>query len=193
MSNKEDENLSGRWSKAEEKYIRDNYQDLSIKEISENLKRNQDTVKRYIKEKILKLDISEHEAVAKKAEFDIKKSPIWPELIQQFSENEQNIFIYNWSSVMAQFNHDVLPTERMQVIDVCRNEILLNRSLKRMNQISLLIDKFQDELKEEKAKPTVERNVSRMIDLVRVIAESMAASTNFTKEYKELSEKRTPF
>ena len=190
MSKEDGLNLLGRFTKAEEKYIRENYQTVSIKEISENLKRNQDTVKQYIKNKILKLDVSEHEAIAKKVEFDIKKSPIWAELIQQFSENEQDIFIYNWTSVMAQFKHDVLPTERMQVIDMCRNEILLNRSLKRMNQISLLIDRFQEELKNEKAKSVQDRNVGRMIDLERTIAESMASSTNFTKEYKELLEKK---
>ena len=87
MSKEDGLNLLGRFTKAEEKYIRENYQTVSIKEISENLKRNQDTVKQYIKNKILKLDVSEHEAIAKKVEFDIKKSPICAELIQQFSEN----------------------------------------------------------------------------------------------------------
>lgn len=183
-------NKEGRWSKAEEKYMRDNYKTLSINEIAKNIKRNPETVRKYIKEKIMRVEVTEFEAIANKTEFDLKRSPIWTEIVQQFTQDEQEIFIYNWANVMAQFDNDVLPTERMQIIDVCRNEILLNRSLRRMKDVSVSIESFQEQLRDEEAKQGLDRDVDKIIDLKRMIAECMGSASNFTREYKDLLDKK---
>lgn len=187
---KEDINIVGRWTKVEEKYIKDNYKIMSIDDISKNLKRNPETIKKYIKTKVLK-NPEDYETVVKKSEFDIKKTPLWGEIVQQLTTDEQDMFIYNWVNIMTQFKNDVFATERMQIIDVCRNEILISRSLKRMKQISVLIDGIKSDLDDEKSKPKDKRDVAKIIDGERMLAESMSSAANFTREYKELLEKKT--
>lgn len=91
---------------------------------------------------------------------------------------------------MSQFKNDVYATERMQVLDVCRNEILISRVLKKMKDITSIINDMQKELDEEYKKQKEDRDVAKIIDLKRVIAETTAGSTSFSREYKELTDKK---
>jgi len=65
--------------------------------------------------------------------YDLRKKPYWRNIKLQFSDDELELFIVLWSQMVGQFKEDVLPTEEMQIIDVIKLEILLNRLLKQQN------------------------------------------------------------
>jgi hypothetical protein len=115
----------GRISKEEERYIERSYKDLTVEDIASHLDRDVESVSSFIKRKYRANITLEEEAA-----FSLEDRPYWYELQSQFTNEELELFKYHWSRIIAQFSNDVFPTEELQVIDVIKLEILMNRCLK---------------------------------------------------------------
>lgn len=178
----------GRWSKAEEKYMAQNYKSMTIEDISCQLNRNPATVERYIKERFYG-GMEFVDEVKNNNDFDITKTPIWKEIKRQFSAEEQSIFLYNYSCIVNQFKYDVLPTERMQIIEVGRLDILISRALEKINEIRTQIDEINKEINRERELGE-HGDRDRILQLETNRVAMNTATTNFSKDYKELLDKR---
>jgi len=190
MSENKVENKNGRWSKEDEKFMAENYKLLTIQDIATQLKRNPITVEKYIRERFNggKDIIVE---VKQKDSYDITNSPVWVIIKTQFSQEEQEYFLFLYSQVMHQFKYDVLPTERMQVIEVCRLDILIARALTKMNEIKHRVEEMSKQIDLEKSVGDLEKEDMmriQQLDMNRISSET--AHVNYSKDYKELLDRR---
>lgn len=140
-----DNQQRGPWSKDEREFIAENYNKLPYDKIAKKLRRNPDSIKKYIKEH----HGSAFLEVAKIAEYDIKKTPIWKDLERQFTKSELDMFLYHWGRIISQFRDDVYPTEEIQVVDTIKLEILMNRCLAQQQQCMVDIKQIDKILENE--------------------------------------------
>lgn len=129
------ENKSGPYSDAEKRYISDYYVTKSPEDIAKVLKRNPDAIKKYIKKKF-----GNDYRQTSIAEQTIRTSPVWAELRNQFSPDELNMFMHHYGRILTQFKDDVFHTEEIQVIDLVKLEILMNRLLTQERQTIMDIE-----------------------------------------------------
>ena len=83
---------------------------------------------------------------------DIRETEQWPVLKGQFSKEEQEMFIYHWKEIIAQFRDDVPHTEKMQISDLIKVDIIMNRLLTQERQQKLDIEELRNLAQIEKEK-----------------------------------------
>jgi hypothetical protein len=124
------------------------------------------------------------------AEYDIKAKPVWKELKKQFTEEELELGLAFWKEIVAQFRKDVLPTEEIQIIDLIRLEILMNRALKEAHSSEIQIRSLEVDLAVEEAKTGEDKNRDLIFLIQRNIAQFKVAKNESNKEFRELFEKK---
>ena len=180
-------NKSGRLTESEKTFILQNYEKMSVVDIASNLGKNRKTIAAFIKKSISNPQLIEK---GEDVNFSINKSPVWKEIKQQLSTEEIETFLYYWNNIHLQFKNDIFATEKMQVVELCRIEVLINRSLKRMKDIDVTVFDVRKQIEEEKAKPLEERNLAQIDMQQALLSDILQANVNFTKEYKELLDKK---
>lgn len=175
----------GRISKEEERYIERSYKDLAAEDIAKHLDRDVESVSQFIKRKY-RANLTLEEA----ASFSLEDRPYWNELQLQFTNDELELFKYHWSRIIAQFNDDVFPTEELQVIDVIKLEILMNRCLKSNKDNIQTIDTYEKMLSNERSKDKDQQDSDYILNLERQIATLRAAQESLNKDYRELQTKK---
>ena len=175
----------GRISKEEERIINRLVDSLTVEDIALKLDRDVESVEAFIKRK-LRVGLTNEEAAA----FSLESRPYWNELTGQFTNEELELFKYHWSRIIAQFKDDVFPTEELQVVDVIKLEILMNRCLKsnkdNLNELNL-IDKM---IREERAKEKEDRDQDYLMNLERQAASLRASQESLNRDYRELQSKK---
>lgn len=136
------------------------------------------------------MNISKDALITRQAELDIKKSSEWNEIEQQLSEDEKDVFLHHWRELVAQFNNDVTHTERLQIMDVIRNEILISRCLKRINRANQKIEDCHREYMKERSLDLSIQVPNKLVDLQRQSADELIAVGQYNKEYQELSKRK---
>jgi hypothetical protein len=175
----------GRISKEEERFISNNIDNMVVEDIAKALDRDVESVDSFIKRK-LKKGISLEEAVA----FSLEDRPYYEELKQQFTDEELVLFKYHWSRIIAQFKDDVFPTEELQVIDVIKLELLMNRCLKSNKDNIQTISLYEGLLKEERSKDKDHQDIDYILNLERQLASLRASQESLNKDYRELQTKK---
>ena len=135
----------GRFSKSEQAHISENIES-GYEKIAKDLDRDPKSMLEHIKKQVAKgkyekpawMSTTQEEAAA----YDLGERPYFIELRQQFTEEELKLFKYHWARIISQFRDDVIPTEELQVVDLIKLELLMNRALKgnkeNLEQISAL-------------------------------------------------------
>lgn len=180
---------TGRLSKAEWDYIESNCDKLTAEAIAENLDRAIEPVLKHLS-KIGKGPNTKKNFEVQAA-YDLKTRPYWSELQAQFSEDELKLFLYHWSQIVGQFRKDILPTEELQIIDVIKLEILMNRALREQQSSMRKVAEFEEEIIREKRIPMEDRDVEKIFNLERQIATLRAAKESISKEFKDLQTKKS--
>tara|TARA_R110002051_G_scaffold223401_1_gene286725 strand:- start:710 stop:1495 length:786 start_codon:yes stop_codon:yes gene_type:complete len=175
----------GRISKKEEQFIEGNIKTLSHEQIAEQLDRDPASIKDFIKRKFQVGLTSEEEAA-----YQLEERPYWSELKQQFSTQELELFKYHWSRVISQFKDDVIPTEEIQVVDLIKLELLMNRCLKINKSNMDQIDAFTQLISEERSLDPDQQDVDTIINLERQVASLRAAQESLNRDYRDLQTKK---
>lgn len=139
---------TGRLSKTEWDFIDRNAELMTADQIAKALDRDLAPVQTYLR-KIGK-SLHKKEDFEAHAQYDLQSRPYWVELQSQFSERELELFVYHWAQYVTQFKFDVMATEEMQVVDLVKLEVLMNRALTEQRNCSLKIGEIQEELEELK-------------------------------------------
>ena len=176
----------GRLSNDEARYITENAEDISIEEIAANLERDPTTIENFIK-KNLKIGLSDFEQAA----YDLEDRPYWIELRQQFSQEELELFKYHWGRIISQFKDDVFPTEELQVVDVIKLELLMNRGLKQNKSNIDQITAFEELVRTERATDPDQQDRDYILNLERQIASLRAAQESLNRDYRDLQTKKS--
>jgi hypothetical protein len=175
----------GRISKDEERIINRLVDSLTVEDIALKLDRDVESVDSFIKRKLRK-GLTNEEAAA----FSLEGRPYWNELTGQFTNEELELFKYHWSRIIAQFKDDVFPTEELQVVDVIKLEILMNRCLKsnkdNLNELNM-IDKM---IRDERSKEKEDRDQDYLMNLERQAAALRASQESLNRDYRELQSKK---
>jgi hypothetical protein len=175
----------GRISKEEERFISNNIDNMVVEDIAKALDRDIEGVDSFIKRK-LKRGLSAEEAAA----FSLEDRPYYLELKQQFTDEELELFKYHWSRIIAQFKDDVFPTEELQVIDVIKLELLMNRCLKSNKDNIQTISTYEELLRDERSKDKDQQDIDYVLNLERQLASLRASQESLNKDYRELQTKK---
>jgi hypothetical protein len=178
------ENKRGPWSASEKQYIAEQCSKMTAKEISLALQRNHTAVSNYIKQN----HASSFTETARSAEYDIKNSPIWRDLENQFSKDELNMFLFHWGRIISQFRDDVYPTEEMQVVDTIKLELLMNRCLSQQQKCVDDIRLLENQLLFERGQE--QKNIQEIGNLERQIAILRAAQESLNTDYQNMLKKK---
>jgi len=185
----------GRISKEEEKFIKENIV-LGHQQLATKLDRDPDSVLGFIRKKVAKGDISippwldENATYETQAQFDLTFRPYWRELKQQFTEDELKLFQYHWGRIISQFKDDVIPTEELQVVDLIKLELLMNRSLKYNKENIEQITLFEDEVQALRDVGVDGGRSDEIFNLERQVASLRASQESLNKDYRELQTKK---
>jgi hypothetical protein len=176
----------GRLSNAETKFITENADTMEVEDIATHLDRDPSSIETFIKRK-LHLGLSAEEEVA----YTLEERPYWSELKQQFTGEELELVKYHWSRIISQFKDDVFPTEEMQVIDVIKIELLMNRSLKSNKQNIDEINVIEVLAAEERSVDADQRDRDYLLSLERQMATLRASQESLNRDYRDLQTKKS--
>jgi len=175
----------GRISKDEERIIERLMKDVPVEDIAAELDRDVNSVEEFIKRKFRRGLSSEEEAA-----YSLEDRPYWIELRQQFTEDELELFKYHWSRIISQFKDDVFPTEELQVVDVIKLEILMNRCLKANKENIEQINTYDKMIKDERSRDKDQQDMDYILNLERQVASLRASQESLNKDYRELQAKK---
>ena len=184
----------GRIGKTEEKFIKDNLE-IGYVKIATELDRDPDSILGFIKKKIAKGEFSEPSWIEntdkeEQAHYDLTFRPYFSELKQQFTDEELKLFRYHWAKIISQFKDDVIPTEELQVVDLIKLELLMNRSLKgnkdNIDQISVL----EALIAAERARDPDQQDRDQIFNMERQMSALKASQESLNKDYRELQTKK---
>jgi hypothetical protein len=177
----------GALSTEEMNYIRQNCFDLSIDEIAEKLKRTVGPVRRFIERENLKArDLTTHEHLLG----TLKSRYYYKELLRQLDEDEMLFFEQQWVDYFHQFNEDVIHTEEMQIIEVIRTEILLNRNMKNKKQANEDIKNLRDLIDQERDQPPETQDTQALSVYLTQLGSLMGSQSSYVREYTDLLQKK---
>lgn len=175
----------GRISKEEERIIGRLINHVTVEDIAKQLDRDVESVDNFVKRKF-QVGLSNEEAAA----YSLESRPYWVELESQFTTSELELFKYHWSRIISQFKDDVFPTEELQVVDVIKLEILMNRCLKsnkdNLNEMTTL----EKMLADERAVDKDQRDHDYVLNLERQLASLRASQEALNRDYRELQTKK---
>ncbi len=184
----------GRISKQEEKFVLENIE-KDHKIVANELSRDPKSLLEFIKKKVAKGDFPEPRWLSgnieeEKAKYHLKGRPYYSELKEQFTEAELKLFEYHWGKIIGQFGEDVIATEEIQVVDLIKLELLMNRSLKsnksNVEQITLL----EALIAEERAVDVDQQRGDEIFNMERQIASLRAAQESLNRDYRDLQDKK---
>ena len=176
----------GRLSKKEKDTIKGLIDSLTVEDIADKLNRSYDAINDYVKNE-LKLGLSSVE----KAAYTLEDRPYWVELKAQFTSEELDLFKYHWSKIISQFKDDVFPTEEIQVVDVIKLELLMNRCLKGNKSNIDQINTYDTMLQDERCRDKDQQDRDYIINLERQLASLRASQESLNRDYRELQAKKS--
>lgn len=175
----------GRISKDEERIIGRLVGNMTPEDIAKQLDRDVESVDNFIKRKF-KVGLTLEDMAA----YSLEDRPYWIELKSQFTDDELELFKYHWARIISQFNDDVLPTEELQVVDVIKLEILMNRCLKGNKENIEQINTYDKMIQEERSRDKDQQDIDYIINLERQVASLRASQESLNRDYRELQTKK---
>ena len=184
----------GRISKEEENYIKSNM-DFGVNRIATELDRDPDSISDFIKRKVAKGDFDrpvwmDDGGDVEQAKYDLTFRPYWSELKQQFTDDELELFQYHWARIISQFKDDVIPTEELQVVDLIKLELLMNRALKHNKDNIEQIHALEALILAERQHDPDQIDKDALFNMERQVASLKASQESLNKDYRELQTKK---
>lgn len=122
---------TGRLSAIEKKNILEWYQTISVEAIAEKLNRRLEAVKEFVEVYAPKIQADNGD---KELLNELYERVYWKNIKTQFSEEEVRAFEIYWINFVKQFNLDIEFSEELQLVDLIRTSILINRNLDERNR-----------------------------------------------------------
>ena len=176
----------GQLSLDEEKYIRENFNKLTIEQIAEHLNRNTPPIKKYIE----KADIQDTDTqkITDQLRHKLHAKNFWSEIKKQFDADSGELKYFEdvWINLVKQFREDVLPAEELQIKQFITIDILINRSMKERKRHIHDTEKLQVEVDREYQLPEEDRDSAKLTNLETQLSFARNSIANYTNEYTKL-------
>jgi len=177
----------GKLSNGEMDYIRQNCFDLSIEEMAESLNRTTGPVQKFIdKENLRARDLTDEEHLL----INLRGRYYYKELGKQFSNPELIFFEHQWIDYFRQFTEDVTHTEEMQILEVIRTEVLINRGMEDRQEVLQNINRLNQLIDDEIRKPTDMQDTQAIASFQTQLGAAMASKSAYINEHEKLLTKK---
>ena len=177
----------GKLSKDEMNFIRQNCFDLSLEEIANTLNRTVKPVQKFIDKENLKMrnmtDV-EHLLVGLRDRYYYK------ELRKQFQDTELIFFEHQWVDYFRQFSEDVTHTEEMEILEVIRTEVLINRGMEDRQEALKNIARLNKLIEDEMEKPAITRDTQALANFQTQLGAAIASKSAYINEHEKLLTKK---
>ena len=177
----------GKLALEEMKFIRENCHDMPLEEIAARINRTVDPVKRFIAlENLKSRDLTDDEHLLS----TLRTRHYYVELQKQLTESELEFFEHQWIDYYKQFGEDVTHTEEMQIIEVIRTEILINRSMEDRQTILREIARTESLIDAEMSKSDENRNVEMIGVWGQQLGSLIGSKGSYINEHEKLLTKK---
>lgn len=177
----------GKLSNEEMAFIRQNCFDLSLEEIANRLNRSIEPIKKYIDKQNLKArDLTDEEHLLS----TLRTRYYYLELKKQLNDAELIFFEHQWIDFYKQFNEDVTHTEEMQILEVIRTEILINRSMEDRQEIMENIERVNRLIDEEMEKPKDMQDTQALAMFQTQLGAMIGSKSSYINEHEKLLTKK---
>ena len=177
----------GKLSNGEMNYIRQNCFDLSAEEIGRHLNRTSAPIKKFIDRENLKarnMTDDEHLLVHLRGRY------YYNELKKQMSDPEIIFFEHQWIDYFKQFGEDVTHTEEMQILEVIRTEVLINRGMEDRQDVMTNIARLNKLIDDEIEKPLSIQDTQAIASFQTQLGAAMASKSAYINEHEKLLTKK---
>jgi hypothetical protein len=118
---------TGKLTSEEINFIVSQKDKMTIEEIASALNRRTAVIADYVHNNI---GVTSVQKVDLEAKYQLRGRPFYGHLQKQFTDEELKLLDYHYRKMYAQFKDDVFHTEEMQILDICKLEVLCERILK---------------------------------------------------------------
>ena len=175
---------TGRFTISEIAYIKANVERKTVEQIGADLNRDPSSVHSWI---VKNVGLTSSEKREAEVHQELKGRPYYKELAKQFSPEELDMFEFHFKKMWAQFKDDVFHTEEMQIIDLVKLEILMNRILRsQQDTVEKICNLEQDLLDADRAD---DRDLA--MGLERQIATLRASQETMSRDFKDLQSRKS--
>ena len=177
----------GKLSKGEMNYIRQNCFDISVEEIARHLNRTSAPIQKFIDKENLKarnMTDDEHLLVHLRGRY------YYNELQKQMSGPEIIFFEHQWIDYFKQFGEDVTHTEEMQILEVIRTEVLINRGMEDRQEVMTNIARLNQLIDDEINKPAQMQDTQAIASFQTQLGAAYASKSAYINEHEKLLTKK---
>lgn len=179
---------SGRLTVGEQDIIRRDHKMVAVEDIARKLNRPVKTVQSFIDKNFNKAQRFAEGRSANETATELKASPEWSHAKKEFTKEELVMFENNYVQYITnQFNGNVMPLERTQILSLVKLEILSHRNLKdklyAIEQIDKLKEKIEDIVANKQGDKLNADERTRIENFERQIAQMEAAKNTSSGDY----------
>ena len=177
----------GKLSVEEMNFIRQNCFNISIAEIAETLNRTSAPVQKFIDKENLKLrNMSDDEHLL----VGLRDRYYYKELKKQFGDPELIFFEHQWIDYFKQFSEDVTHTEEMEILEVIRTEVLINRGMEDRQDVLKNIDRLNKLIEDEMDKPAATQDMQALASFQTQLGAAISSKSAYINEHEKLLTKK---
>ena len=177
----------GKLSIEEMNYIRQNCFDLPIEDIAEKLNRTVSPIQKFIDKENLKMrNMSDDEHLL----VNLRGRYYYKELRKQFGDPELIFFEHQWIDYFKQFSEDVTHTEEMEILEVIRTEVLINRGMEDRQEVLRNIDRLNRLIEDEMDKPPAAQDTQAIASFQTQLGAAISSKSAYINEHEKLLTKK---
>ena len=177
----------GKLSLEEMNFIRQNCFDMPIEQIAEALNRTKSPVQKFIdKENLRMRNMTDDEHLLVK----LRERYYFQELRKQFNHGELIFFEHQWVDYFRQFSEDVTHTEEMEILEVIRTEVLINRGMEDRQEVIANIERLNKLIEDEISKPTAMQDTQALASFQTQLGAAISSKSAYINEHEKLLTKK---
>lgn len=179
--------LVGRLSEDEQDFIRENVDILPPEKIAEHLNRRLGSVLDFIHRKRLGKEYGHANSKSTtRIMRELKHRPFFRHLHHQLTLQEIALFREEWTSMMSQFQDDIMPSEEMELKELIIIEILKNRENAAEKKRLMMHRNLHKQLEAERRLPVPDKDAIRALNEQLLLCSS---NDKHVKNFKDLCDR----
>jgi len=177
----------GKLSLDERRFISQNCFEMSVEDIANAINRTISPVQKFIDKENLKMrNMTDDEHLLVK----LRDRYYYKELKKQFSNPELIFFEHQWIDYFRQFTEDVTHTEEMEILEVIRTEVLINRGMEDRKEVVENIERLNLLIEQEMSQPMENRDTQALASFQTQLGAAVSSKSAYINEHEKLLTKK---
>ena len=181
------ERKRGKLSNQEMAFIRQNCFNLPLEEIAEILNRTVKPIQKFVDKENLKMrNMTDDEHLL----VQLRDRYYYKELQKQFTDAELIFFEHQNIDYFRQFSEDVTHTEEMEILEVIRTEVLINRGMEDRQEVIKNINRLNNLIDTEMEKPMAMQDTVAIASFQTQLGAAISSKSAYINEHEKLLTKK---